>query len=70
MWLEPKTEWIKDCLKNRKTLSGEFRADPRLDALDKVTVENKYATNSVFITSVKYSYGGAFRGEYEGRIYA
>jgi hypothetical protein len=61
-------EWIKDCLKNRKTLSGEFRADPRLDALDKVTVENKYATNSVFITSVKYSYGGAFRGEYEGRV--
>ena len=62
--------WVKDCLKNRKTLTGEFRADPRLDALDKVTVENKYAENVVFITSIKYSYGGAFRGEYEGRIVA
>lgn len=61
-------DWIKDCLKERRTLSGEFRADPRLDALDKITVENKYATTPVFITNIKYSYGGAFRGEYEGRV--
>ncbi len=62
--------WVKDCLANRKTLSGEYRSDPRLDALDKITVTNKYATNTVFITSIKYSYNGAFRGEYEGRVMA
>jgi hypothetical protein len=39
-----------------------------LDALDKITVSNKFATNTVFVTSVKYSYGGAFKGEYEGRV--
>lgn len=60
--------WVKDCLKNRKTLSGEYRSDPRLDALDKITVSNKFATNAVFITSVKYTYNGAFKGSYEGRV--
>jgi hypothetical protein len=62
--------WVKDCLKNRKTLSGEYRSDPRLDALDKITVSNKFATNTVFVTSINYSYGGAFKGEYEGRVVA
>lgn len=61
-------EWVKDCLANRKTLSGDYRADPRLDALDKVTVENKYSTNTVLITSISYTYGGAFRGSFEGRV--
>lgn len=61
-------EWVRDCLMNRNKLSGEYRPDVRLDALDKVTVENKYAENAVFITGIKYSYNGAFRGEYEGRV--
>lgn len=61
-------EWVKDCLAGRKTLSGEYRADPRMDALDKVTIENKYATNTAFITSIKYTFNGAFRGKYEGRV--
>lgn len=61
-------EWCKDCLKMRKTLSGTFRADPRLDALDKVTVVSKYSTSPVYITSIKYDYNGAFRGTYEGRV--
>lgn len=59
--------WVKDILANRKTLSGEYRSDPRLDALDKITVTNKYASNTVFITNVRYSYNGAFQGSYEGR---
>lgn len=59
--------WVGRYLRNRKTLSGQFRADPRLDALDRVSVENKYAQNTALITSVKYTYNGAFRGEYEGR---
>lgn len=58
-----------DVLKGRKTISGEFRADPRLCALDVVTVESKYANNRVAITEIKYSTtGGAFKGTYTGRI--
>lgn len=61
-------EWCKECLKGRKTLSGSFRADPRLDALDKVTVVSKYSSSPVYITNIKYDYNGAFRGTYEGRV--
>ena len=58
-----------DVLKGRQTISGEYRADPRLCALDVVTVENKYADNKVAITEIKYSTtGGAFKGTYTGRI--
>jgi hypothetical protein len=60
--------WCRNCLKNRKIVSGEFRADPRLDALDTVTVVSKYGSNPVQITNVKYSYNGAFRGTYTGRV--
>ena len=60
--------WCRDCLKTRKTLSGSFRADPRLDALDKVTVVSKYSTSPVYITNIKYEYNGGFRGTYEGRV--
>ena len=61
-------EWCRGCLKNRKIVSGEFRADPRLDALDTVTVVSKYGSNPVQITNVKYTYNGAFRGTYTGRV--
>ena len=58
-----------DVLKGRQTISGEFRADPRLCALDVVTAENKYADNEVAITEIKYTTtGGAFKGAYTGRI--
>jgi hypothetical protein len=60
--------WCRDCLKNRKIVSGEFRADPRLDALDTVTVVSKYGSSTVQITNVKYTYAGAFRGSYTGRV--
>lgn len=60
--------WCRDCLKNRKIVSGEFRADPRLDALDTVTVVSKYGSSRVQITNVKYTYAGAFRGSYTGRV--
>ncbi len=56
-------------LKNRKTISGEYRADPRLEALDVITVHNKYATNKVVVTDVLVSTtGGGLRGVYEGRV--
>lgn len=61
-------EWCRGCLRNRKIISGEFRADPRLDALDTVTVVSKYGSNPVQITNVKYTYNGAFRGTFTGRV--
>ena len=62
-------EWVSGVLKNRKTVSGEFRADPRLDLYDVVTVESKYGVlTPVVITSIKYSYNGSFRGSFTGRV--
>lgn len=56
-------------LKGRKTISGEYRADPRMDALDIVTVQSKFATNQVIISEVEYSTtGGGFRGRFTGRL--
>lgn len=61
--------WVKNWLTYRKivTMSG-WRADPRLDATDIISSENKYGTESVRMTSVKYGYVGAFRGTGEGRV--
>lgn len=62
-------EWVRDVLKTRKTVSGEFRADPRLDAYDIVTVEDRYGNAlKVVITNIKYTFNGAFHGSFTGRI--
>jgi len=62
-------EWTRKTLAGRKTITGEYRADPSLDALDKVAAESKYGSqNALYITDIKYSYNGAFRGVYTGRI--
>lgn len=61
-------EWVENYMKNRMILSSEWRADPRLDALDIVNNENEYNTNNVVMTSVEYEYKGAFRGSGEGRV--
>lgn len=61
--------WMANVLTERQTLSGEYRADPRLDICDKVTVDSKYGvSNAVVITSIKYDFTGAFRGTYTGRV--
>ena len=60
--------WVESYMKNRMVLSSDWRADPRLDALDVVDNENDYNTNKVVMTSVKYSYNGAFKGSGEGRV--
>lgn len=61
--------WVYDTLVSRKTVSGEFRADPRLDVFDIVEIESKYGTiTPVAITNIKYTYNGCFRGTYEGRV--
>ncbi len=60
---------VSDILKNRKTISGEFRADPRLDLYDIVRVEDRYGRLlNVAITNIKYTFNGSLRGSYTGRI--
>lgn len=62
-------EKAREILESRKTLSGEFRADLRLDALDPIIVTSKYASNIIAITDIQYSTtGGAFKGSYTGRV--
>lgn len=61
--------WVRDTLTTRKTVSGEYRADPRLDVFDIVAVASKYGDlQNVALTSIKYTFNGSFRGEYEGRL--
>ena len=56
-------------MKTRKTVSGEFRADPRLELYDIVRVEDRYSRLvNVAITNIKYEFNGSFRGSYTGRI--
>lgn len=63
--------WVRDVLQHRKTVNGEFRADPRLDVFDVVQVESKYGVISpVVITNIKYSYSGSFKGSFTGRALA
>lgn len=60
-------QWAANYLTHRRTLSGDFRADPRLDPLDRVTNQNQFAETVVLVTEIKYQYNGAFKGSYEGR---
>lgn len=62
-------EWVRDTLSTRKTISGEFRADPRFDVFDIVAVASKYGDiPRVAITDIKYTFNGSFRGNYVGRV--
>lgn len=60
-------KWVAALLSNRRMLSGEFRADPRMDVLDRVVNTNSFSTSTVLVTEVVYTYNGAFRGTYSGR---
>lgn len=60
---------VRDSLITRKTISGEFRADPRLDLFDIVRVESKYGDiYPVALTHIKYRYNGSFWATYSGRV--
>lgn len=62
-------KWVAPILQERQTISGNFRADPRVDVCDKVAVGSKYGVcNAVVITEIKYEFTGAFRGTYTGRV--
>ena len=61
--------WVQNTLESRKTVSGEFRADPRLDLFDIVEVEGKYGVIApVAIENIKYTYSGSFKATYSGRV--
>lgn len=60
----------KDALITRKIVSGEFRADPRMDVFDIVTVESKYGDiYPVVLTGLTYKYSGSFWATYTGRVF-
>lgn len=62
-------EWVRDTLETRRSVKGEYRADPRLDLFDIVRVESKYGVIApVAITNIKYTYNGAYSGSYTGRV--
>lgn len=62
-------KWVRDTLTTRKTVSGEYRADPRLDVFDIVAVASKYGDlQNVALTSIRYDFNGSFRGNYTGRL--
>lgn len=62
--------WVKSTLSTRKTVSGEYRSDPRLDVFDIVAVQSdKYGElANVAITDIKYTFNGSFKGSYKGRV--
>lgn len=61
--------WVRDTLESRRSVKGDYRADPRLDLFDVVRVESKYgAIEPVAITNIKYTYNGAYAGSYTGRV--
>ena len=62
-------EKTKAILENRKVITGDFRADVRLDVLDNIIVTSKYASNIIGVTDIKYTTtGGSFKGTYTGRV--
>lgn len=61
--------WVRDILEARRSVKGEYRADPRLDLFDIVRVESKYGMiYPVAITNIKYTYNGSYAGSYTGRV--
>lgn len=60
--------WVRDILLNRQSLSGEWRADPKVDVLDTVAVDTPFRTNRTVLTSVELTFNGAWRGAYEGTV--
>lgn len=60
--------WSEANLKVRKTINGEFRADPRLDVFDVVEVESKYGNMAVVISDIKYTFNGSFQATYIGKV--
>lgn len=61
--------WVKNWLIKRNRVSTDWRCDPRLNALDIISVQNKYeAINKVRATSISITYNGGFKGKMTGRL--
>ena len=61
--------WASDYLQSRRVLTlNDWRGDTRLDAGDIVSVANDYSTEKARVTTVKYSFTGAFHGSGEARV--
>ena len=61
-------KWIGNYYKNRTTVRTSVRADVRVDALDIISNEHDYGTDSVRLTDVEFKFNGAFRGTGQGRV--
>lgn len=61
-------ELTKELSQLNSTMTIDWRADPILDVFDLVTVETEFGTKEVILTSVNYTYNGAFRGKFEGMV--
>ncbi len=59
--------WVKEYLTNRRIVSLDWRADPRLDALDKISVQNKFGISPLRTTEFTITYNGSFKGKGKGR---
>jgi hypothetical protein len=60
-------DWVKKYLTNRRIVSLDWRADPRLDALDRILVQNKFGISPLLVTEFDIFYNGAFKGKGRGR---
>lgn len=61
-------EWMEYYLRNRRNSSVSWRADPRIDALDIVSMQGEYAYSSIIMTNLSLNYNGGFEGTGEGRL--
>jgi len=57
---------VKEYLKNRRIVSLDWRADPRLDALDRILVRNKFGVSPLLVTEFTIAYNGSFKGKSKG----
>lgn len=55
-------------LVNHLIVTGEFRADPRLDVGDKVTFSASGTSYDMYVTELKYKYNGVWKANFTGRI--
>lgn len=60
-------EFIRSVLTNRRTFEMEWRSDTRLDAGDVIHIDNKYGSETAYVTKLKYHFTGGFRADGEAR---
>ena len=61
-------QWITSILVGRRTLDFSWRADVRLDVLDRIINTNSYGSRTVRMTEVNYKFNGAFRATGKGKV--